>query len=614
MSKILINPLNIDYKFQHYLSGMGSDCSSGREAADPTLVLFKDTYYLFTSMTAGFFYSPDLFDWSYKPSKLEMYAYAPDARVIDGKLYFCASHGSDGKNSSIFVTEDPLKEDFKLVSSPFAFWDPDLFEDDDGKVYLFWSCSNNEPIKGQEFDKKTMLPIGEKKELFMNRYGKSGWEQVQFYQDRKIIKDPQKRAQAKLIKKYIGDKPYIEGAFMTKHDGKYYLQYACPGTQYYAYGDGVYVSDKPLGPYTVQDHNPFSSKPSGFINAAGHGSTIQDKFGNWWHVATMRISVNANFERRVGLFPAGFDKDGILFCNQNFADYPLSIPDGKFDPLSIQPKWMLLSYKKPARVSSFKKSHEPKKAVDEDVRTWWAADTDKPGEWIKVDLKHSYKIHLIQVNFADEGVVKPTNIPEEKCLKTTYQTRYLDDESKLYTRYVLQGSNDNKKWTTIVDKSKAETNFCHDVIELKEPVRYRYIKVTGVEFPYHSVMAISGLRVFGDGEGKLPVQAKASAVRTSGKQAIVHWKHVQGSIGANIRYGVRPDKLYSSVLVYEKDSAVLNFLDCDQPVYFCAVDVFNEKGITKGRTLMIVQDSAKKTIAEIRKAANKEWSLYYLMN
>lgn len=27
-------------------------------------------------------------------------------------------------------------------------------------------------------------------------------------------------------------KPYIEGAFMTKHNGTYYLQYACPGTQY----------------------------------------------------------------------------------------------------------------------------------------------------------------------------------------------------------------------------------------------------------------------------------------------------------------------------------------------------------------------------------------------
>lgn len=46
----------------------------------------------------------------------------------------------------------------------------------------------------------------------------------------------------------------------------------------------------------------------------------------------MRISVNHVFERRIGLFPAGFDADGVLFCNQNFADYPMVVPDGPFDP------------------------------------------------------------------------------------------------------------------------------------------------------------------------------------------------------------------------------------------------------------------------------------------
>ena len=35
--------------------------------------------------------------------------------------------------------------------------------------------------------------------------------------------------------------------------------------------------------------------------------------------------------RRVGLFPAGFDKDGVLFCNQNFASYPHRIPAGRLD-------------------------------------------------------------------------------------------------------------------------------------------------------------------------------------------------------------------------------------------------------------------------------------------
>ena len=63
---------------------------------------------------------------------------------------------------------------------------------------------------------------------------------------------------------------------MTKHEDRYYLQYACPGTQYNTYSDGVYVSSSPLGPFNLADNNPYSYKPGGFLPGAGHGSTMQD--------------------------------------------------------------------------------------------------------------------------------------------------------------------------------------------------------------------------------------------------------------------------------------------------------------------------------------------------
>ena len=115
------------------------------------------------------------------------------------------------------------------------------------------------------------------------------------------------------------------------------------------------------------------------MTGAGHGSTIADKYGNYWHASTMRISVNHDFERRVGLFPAGFDKDGVLYCNQNFADYPHEIPAGKFDAASQQPKWMLLSYRKTVTASSTAEGSDPVNAVDEDCRRWWSAGSDQPG-------------------------------------------------------------------------------------------------------------------------------------------------------------------------------------------------------------------------------------------
>ena len=83
----------------------------------------------------------------------------------------------------------------------------------------------------------------------------------------------------------------------------------------------MYVSEHPLGPFTYQSHNPFSFKPGGFATGAGHGATYQDVYGNWWHVSTMIVNIKNNFERRIGIWPAGFDKDDILYCNTAFGDY-----------------------------------------------------------------------------------------------------------------------------------------------------------------------------------------------------------------------------------------------------------------------------------------------------
>lgn len=169
---------------------------------------------------------------------------------------------------------------------------------------------------------------------------------------------------------------------MNKYQGKHYLQYAAPGTEFKGYGDGVYVADHPLGPFTYMSNSPFSYKPGGFISGAGHGSTFQDKYGNYWHVATMNISVRHMFERRIGLFPAFFDKEGNLHCLTAFGDYPLYMPDHQmnYEKESLFTGWNLLSYQKPATASSSMSGHPPKMAVNEEVRNWWSATSGKKRE------------------------------------------------------------------------------------------------------------------------------------------------------------------------------------------------------------------------------------------
>ena len=464
-------------------------------------------------------------------------------------------------------------------------------------------------------DPDTMLPIGERRELIFEQADTLGYERCgengnvppketsPVYQALKPFVNPVtgelQLPQAlpagggfnreKLVKMFrsIG-KPYIEGAFMTKHNCKYYLQYASPATQFNTYCDGVYVADAPLGPFTLQQSNPFSSKPGGFMQGAGHGSTIQDADGNFWHASTMRVSVNHDMERRVGLFPAGVDADGVLFCNQNFADYPLCIPDGKFDPWSVRPACMLLSYQKPTAASSTAEGSAPALAADENCRTWWSAADARPGQWLSVDLEKVCDIHAIQVNFADEAL--SVDYPESLYCHQSGGARYIEKEPQI-SCYTLEASTDGTTWQLLQEVSREGSNA---YFPLPERVRARYVRLTGGALPYGQTLRISGLRIFGFGGGAAPAQAQATVHRTGPMNALVQWQPLDemDAQGCNIRYGIAPDKLYQSWLVYGVQELDLSTLMAGQDCYL-RVDSFNENGITEGSLLYCPAENHK---------------------
>lgn len=168
------------------------------------------------------------------------------------------------------------------------------------------------------------------------------------------------------------------------------------------------------------------------------------------------------------------------------------------------------------------------------------------------------------------------------------QTRYIDLDTPLFTRYLLEGSIDGEKWFVLADKRNAQTNLCHDFICFDTKVKARYIKVTGVEFPYGAAMAVSGLRVFGLGNNQKPEAVKAEAIRTDGMDAQLCCKKDDRATGYNARYGIAPNKLYSNWLVYEQYELKLPFFDAAQKEYYVCVDVFNENGVTEGEVVKMV--------------------------
>jgi hypothetical protein len=57
--------------------------------------------------------------------------------------------------------------------------------------------------------------------------------------------------------------------------------------------------------------------------------------------------------------------------------------------------------------------------------------------------------------------------------------------------------------------------------------------------------------------------------------------------GYNIRYGAQAGKLYNNYEVLGADSLIFRSFNRDLKYYF-TIDVFNENGVTKGSTVVVV--------------------------
>lgn len=541
--KTFCNPMNLNYRFQP------SNSKSYREAADPVVRIYKGKYFLFASHSGGYWTSDDIMNWNFIPVKsLPIEDYAPDVLTFNDTTWYIAS---SLEKKRFYYTTNPFIDNWKPMDKtlPFPVWDPAFFRDDDGKVYLYWGCSDNEsqPIRVVQLDSR-MQPATSPKTLITHNPKLYGWE------------NPGERNQ-------IEKNGFNEGAWMTKFNNRYYLQYASPGTEFRTYADGVYTSDSPTGPFKYETYSPFSYKPGGFIGGAGHSSTFMDKYGNYWHISTMSISVRHIFERRLGLFPAYFDSDGVLRTFTAFGDYPTKMADRKidFEKESLFTGWMLLSYKKKAYASSSLGNYKVDNAFDEDIRTWWSAVSGNPGEWLTVELDNDVSVKAIQINFADNDAELK---PESKNLQYYYR---------------IYASNDNKSWQIIADKRNNTMDACHDYIDLDKPVKAKYIKLENLRVP-GGKFSVFDFRIFGKRKGRSPVEVTDFEIKrneSDTRHAVVKWKGDNNATGYIVNFGTELNKLYHSVMVYEADSLMLTGLN-KGVTYFFSIDSFNESGVTKG--------------------------------
>ncbi len=540
------NPMNLDYAYVpsnvlHRFEDLHLE--EHRSTADPACVRHRNLFYLFSTNQEGYWWSRDLSKWKFvhklfKENATSDQVCAPAVVSTKKGLLFLPSRTDIPHDSMpLYLSRDPQGGKWVEETSrfPVQAWDPALFQDTDGKIFLYWGSSNVYPIYAAELDPANGYTTkGEVKETLLLEPDKHGWERFgEDNQNEKIT-------------------PFVEGAWMNKFGDQYYLQYGAPGTEWNIYADGVYVSKNPLGPFTYQKHNPFCWKPTGFVNGAGHGSTFEDRYGNLWHTATTVINVKYTCERRLGMFPAGVDSDGVLFADTSFGDYPHYIPKEKKDPRSNFTDWYLLSYKKHTWASSEKCVRTSvKNASDENIKTHWSATDGSPGQFLAMDLGQEADIRAIQINYADEDA--------KLCGK----------QKNARHRYKVYHSNDGKEWFLLVDKSKNKSEVPHDYLEFSRALITRFLKVENVEMPTGS-FAISDLRVFGRKHGPRPtgVQNFKVSRQADRRDATLQWDPVPSSYCYEVRFGTSPDKLYSSFLAYEKCAYTLHALNRETPYYF----------------------------------------------
>ena len=541
------NPLNLDYTYPFHNSHLGKSYRSG---ADPAVVEFRGEYYMFVTRSWGYWHSKDLLNWDFiTPEKWYFEGCnAPAAHNYkDSVLYVC---GNPSGAMSILYTDNPKRGDWKAVPSVLHdLQDPALFIDDDERAYMYWGSSNRWPIRGKELDMKNkFLPIAKKPDsLLFLRPDIHGWE--------------------RFGENHTSDiKPFIEGAWMTKHNGKYYLQYAVPGTQFNVYGDGVYVGKSPLGPFQYAAHNPFCYKPGGFATGAGHGSTVCGPGGIYWHFGTIHLSINYKFERRLCMFPTFFDEDGVMYSDTYFGDYPHYSPD----QVSRQTTsggfrgWLLLSYGKPVKASSQLESYPVENVTDENLKTFWVAGKNDDKQWVEIDLEEVSDVYALQLNFFDYE-----------------ETGFWGRMPNLRQRYLVEASVDGARWRVLVDYRNSFRDAPHNYIELDQPIEARYIRYRHHYVPGKN-LAMGDIRVFGLGRGKKPATVKGFTVvrEADERNARISWKAVKGAQGYNVLWGVALDKLYSSWMVYGDNSLDLRALTVGQKYYF-AIEAFNENGISQ---------------------------------
>jgi xylan 1,4-beta-xylosidase len=462
--------------------------------ADPTVIKFKGKYYLYLTggimsaqnSGAAIWSSDDLVHWEYHKVSIEggREITAPTAFDYKGYVYLT------GNDIGLFRSRSPLGPfeffgDFldehgqrlERERDPGRGWedggvfDPAIFVDEDDRVYLYYAGGSTAGVYGVELDSTNLRKFLSTPEHFFSFETTHIWERYGNWNE-------------------YSEQSWIEGPWMTKHNGTYYLQYAAPGTDWKTYAVGVYTSKKPLGPYTYYEGNPILLHQGGLINGCAHHSIVEGPDGNLWAIYTLLYrNWNRMFERRIGMDPVGFDEQGNMFI-RGPSEKPQWAPGVKSRPWEDNDSSSYpLSEDKNYTVSSEAPGRNAPYAMDNNNRTWWAPVKGDKEPWLTLDLGAESK----QMYIVDSARILFT-LPEGD-LWDDYRLGGEEGKSRV-RKYKIEVSSDGKTFTTVLDKTKNDRDNAVEFDEIK-PIKCRHIRLTITGWPKDLPCGVIEFTVFG---------------------------------------------------------------------------------------------------------------------
>jgi hypothetical protein len=277
---------------------------------------------------------------------------------------------------------------------------------------------------------------------------------------------------------------WIEGQWMLKRNGRYYLVYASSGTEFTNYCMAAYYSDEgPLSGFKLQKRNPITESTSRLISGAGHGSITEGPNGTLWAFYTISSCVTHLYERLIGMDLIDIDENGELYAPHGITDTPQFAPGQADNPVeNNDAKLYPLTVRMRARVrsSSHIYGHEPFYALDESLLTFWEPlHTDRTPS-ITVDLMAPYYVSAVRIIWRDIGLDSRNGV-----IRGPF-------------RYLIEGAEnrDDPVWFTIVDATQNNEDLKVDFRQF-EAATAELIRLTVTGHPNGVYPAVTDFTAFG---------------------------------------------------------------------------------------------------------------------